>query len=72
MDNMLISSKMLTDIVSKILTKTIEKQLGKGIRVHVNNVGMKTEEGTINLHLDVDASISGNELQAILSKGGLL
>lgn len=72
MDIMTIKSKMLTGLISKIITKIVKKQLGQGSNATINEIEMKTEDGKIKVHLDVEACISPNDLQEFLKKNDIL
>ena len=72
MDVMTIKSKMLTGLISKIITKIVKKQLGQGSAVTINEVEMKTEDGKIKVRLNAEACISPNDLQDFLKKNDIL
>lgn len=72
MDEMKISSKFLTGIVSKIIDKLVRKKLGVDVGVQINSVQATMQEGNTHLHLDVDADMKKEDLENLLKKAGIL
>lgn len=70
MDEMKITSKFLTGVVSKILERTLKKKLGYHIDIRLNGINVTCNDGKIHAHLDVDCELSKEEFERILKTNG--
>ena len=71
MDEMKITSKFTTGLVSKLLTSLVRKKLGYDICIELNNVSMKVVNDLVSLHVDADVEVEQEVLTDILLKGEL-
>ena len=67
MDEMKITSKFTTNIVSKIITKILKQKLGYNAELKLNAIKINVDDEQAHIHLDVDADISKEELLRIIS-----
>lgn len=67
MDEMKITSKFTTNIVSKIITKILKQKLGYNTELKLNAIKINLDDEKAHIHLDVDADISKEELLRIIS-----
>lgn len=63
---MKVSSKFVTGIVSKLISKTVHKKFGHKIDIKINEVTVKVIDEKTYVHLDVDGQLSKDELLKIL------
>lgn len=72
MDEMKITSKFTTSIISKLVKVMVKKKTGFDIDIQLNGIRTTiTEEGKTHVHLDVDAELNKDELGKILKEIGL-
>ena len=72
MDEMLIKSKFMTNVVSKLVKKALKKKTGHNVDIQLNNLcTYTTPEEKMHIHLDVDAELTREELANILKSIGL-
>ena len=67
MDEMKITSKFTTNIVSKIITKILKQKLGYNAELKLNAIRINLDDEQAHIHLYVDADISKEELLKIIS-----
>ena len=67
MDEMKITSKFTTNIVSKIITKILKQKLGYNAELKLNAIRINLDDEQAHIHLDADADISKEELLKIIS-----
>lgn len=67
MDEMKITSKFTTNIVSKIITKILKQKLGYNAELKLNAIKINLDDEQAHIHLDVDADIGKEELLKIIS-----
>lgn len=67
MDEMKITSKFTTNIVSKIITKILKQKLGYNTELKLNAIKINLDDEKAHIHLDVDADISKEDLLRIIS-----
>ena len=67
MDEMKITSKFTTNIVSKIITKILKQKLGYNAELKLNAIRINLDDEQAHIHLDVDADINKEELLKIIS-----
>ena len=68
MDEMNLVSKFMTKIVSGIMSKALEKQLGCKIDLQLNEVKVKFDGVKALVHLDVDAELRTADITKMTSK----
>lgn len=66
MDEMKITSKFLTGIISKLLGRTLRKKLGYDIDIQLNEIRVTCEDGKTHAHLDLDCTAEKEVLTKIL------
>lgn len=66
MDEMKITSKFTTNLISKVINKLIRKKAGCDISVQLNEAQANVNNGKNRLHLDIDVEITQEELMKIL------
>ena len=72
MDQMKIESKWLKGALSKFASNFLRNKSGCETNVKLNEFGVvATENGTVHLHLNVDADISQEEFDKLLRRLGL-
>ena len=69
---LVISTKFMRNIITKILAKAIYKKTGYQVDIQINNIKAETCNGKISIHMDVDAEMNGEDLMHALKTGGLL
>lgn len=71
MDEMKISSNFTRGLLSKALNVIIRKKTGYNVSVQLNEIVAVNTNGKTQLHLDIDASLSNDELVNIFKNMGL-
>lgn len=71
MDEMRVSSKFTTGILSKLLERVIRKKLGFDVAFNLNEVDVTISNGKAQIHLDAFADVEKDELMKLLEKVGL-
>ena len=71
LDEMKITSRFLTNLVSKVVNLVLRKKLGYDINVKLNEVKAVNDNEKIKVHLDVDCELTREELSKILETAGL-
>ena len=66
-----LSTKFMTGILAKLITKTLVKKLGYKIDIRVNQLQIETKDGKIHVHADVDGAMDNDEFIKILKSAGL-
>ena len=66
-----LSTKFMRGIVAKLLSKLLYSKFGYEIGIQINAIEIKTENGKVRLHADVDAEISNDEFVKIVKSIGL-
>lgn len=65
-----IKSKLLTGILSTILTKLIKSKIDTNIVLDINELRVyDLEEGSVGVHLDVCGRINRTDLQKLVDNG---
>ncbi len=67
-----LTSSFVTDILSKIITKTLHTKLGKNVDIDINDAYVSIENGKLDIHLDIDASMNKDDLLPLLKKFNIL
>lgn len=64
---MKIESMWATKLVSKLITRSARKKLGKDISIQVNSVTLnQVEDGKMKLHIDMDGYVTKEDLTTLL------
>lgn len=73
MDEMKIKlqTRFMRGLVAKIIKKAISKKLGYKIDIHLNEIAIKTVDGNVYLHTDLDAEMSKDEFAKLIKNSGL-
>lgn len=71
MDEMRISSKFTTGILSKLLERVIRKKFGFDVTFNLNEVDATISNGKAQIHLDAFADVEKDELTKLLEMVGL-
>ena len=66
-----LSTKFMRGIVANLISKAISNKLGYNIDVLINEIALKTEDGKIKIHLDVDGEVTNDEFKNIIKSIGL-
>ena len=61
-----LSTKWMKSIVTKLISKAIYKKSGYKIDIRVNEIELRTSEGRIQIHADVDAETDKEEFRRII------
>lgn len=69
---LILSTRFMRTIVTKILAKAIYKKTGYRVDVQINELKADTCDGKVRVHLDIDAEMNGEDLMDALKSGGLL
>lgn len=72
MDEVKIISKLMRGVISKILSRAINKNLGIRADLQIRKIEASINEEKVHIHLDIDADITKDELDKLLGKYGLL
>lgn len=71
MDEMKISSKFMRNLIAKLVKRTVKKKVGYEVDIQLNEFTATVTDGTVHVHLSVDAELNKDELTKILGKIGL-
>lgn len=71
MDEMNIVSKFTTTVVSKVAKMILKKKIGCDIDIWLNTMKVTVTDDNMNVHLDVDAKLSKEELRKLLKEVNL-
>jgi hypothetical protein len=66
-----LSTKFMRGIIAKILSKAIKTKLGYEVDILINEIALKTEDGKIKIHVDVDGEVTNDEFKNIIKSSGL-
>lgn len=69
---LILSTRFMRTIVTKILAKAIYKKTGYKVNVQINELKADTCDGKVRVHADIDAEMNGEDLMNALKSGGLL
>lgn len=69
---LVLSTKFMKGIVTKIITKAILKKTGYNIDIQLNKVEVENADGKIYLHMDVDAAVETEEFVKMLQDSDLI
>lgn len=71
MDEMRITSGFARRIIGKLIQRTIRQKLGYDLDIRLNGLYVSLDDDKANMHLNVNASLSKNDLARILKDAGL-
>ena len=69
---LVLSTKFMRGIVTKILRKAIFKKTGYEIDIQINKIEVESHDGKISLHMDADAEINSEDFVDIIKSGELI
>lgn len=69
---LVLSTKFMRGIVTKIITKAILKKTGYSIDIQLNKVEVENVDGKVHLHMDVDAEVDAEEFVKMLKDSDLI
>lgn len=61
-----LSSKFMRGIVTKLITKAINKKTGYKIEIDLHSLNVEVVDGKAYIHVDADAEINNDELMKIV------
>ena len=67
MDEMIINSKLMKGILSKIIRKQLKKKLGCDARIDINSIYATVIDNTAHIHIDIDGEIGTSDLDTLIS-----
>lgn len=66
-----LSTNFMRGILAKLLVKLISKKFGYNVDIRINAIELKTEDGKIKIHADVDGEVTNEEFKNIVKSIGL-
>lgn len=69
---LVISTRFMRNLITKILAKAIRKKTGYQMDIQINAIEAETYDGKVRIHMDVDAEMNGEDLMDALKTAGLL
>ena len=63
---LVISTKFMRNLITKLLAKTIYKKTGYKIDIQINKIEANTRDEKVRLSIDADAEMSFDDLKNIL------
>lgn len=69
---LVLSTKFMRGVVTKIITKAILKKTGYNIDIQLNKVEVENVDGKLCLHMDVDAEVGTEEFVKMLQDSDLI
>lgn len=69
---LILSTKFMRSIVTKIIAKAIFKKTGYDVNVQLNELKVETIDGKVRIHMDVDADVNKEDFVAIVKSSGLI
>lgn len=66
-----LSTKLMRGIVSKLISKLVQKKLGYKVDIQLNGVEVEMKEEKVHLHLNVDADLDKADFIEIIKSIGL-
>ena len=71
MDELIIASKLVRGIVSKLISREVSKKLECKVGIQVNAVYIKIADGQAHAHIDLDGDIGKEEFLKLIRTAGL-
>ena len=69
---LVLSTKFMRGIVTKIIKKAMFKKTGYEVDVHINKIVVDTNDGKVSLRMDAEASVNNEDFVDIVKKVGLI
>lgn len=69
---LILPTKFMRNLVAKMIAKAIYKKTGYDINVQLNKVEVKTIDGRVHIHVDVDGDINSEDFVDIVKSNGLI
>lgn len=69
---LVLSTKFMKGIVTKVITKAILKKTGYKIDIQLNKVEVENVDGKLSLHMDVNAEVETEEFVRMLKDSDLI
>ena len=69
---LVLSTKFMRTLVTKILSKAIYKKTGYRVDIQLNEMKVKTCDGRVSIHIDMDGEMNGDDLIDILKTKDLM
>lgn len=66
-----LSTKLMRGIVSKLISKLVQKKLGYKVDIQLNGVEVEMRDEKIHLHLNADADLNKDDFVEIIKSIGL-
>lgn len=66
-----LSTRFMRGMVAKLVSKAIFKKFGYQIDIQINEIEIKTEDGKVRLHANVDADVDNDEFKNIIKSIGM-
>lgn len=71
MDELKITSKFMRNLLTKAISKLIQKKFGYKVDIQLNDLNVIIVDGKAHLHTDVNLEIDNNEFLKIVKSIGL-
>lgn len=71
MDEMKISSKFMKNLIAKLVKRTVKKKIGYEVDIQLNELTATVTDGTVHVHLSIDAELGKDEFTKLLGTIGL-
>lgn len=71
MDEVKIKTKLMKNILSRLISTLIRKKTGYKVKVQLNDIDVVINDSTAHIHLDVDGDINIDEFKKISQIIGL-
>ncbi len=71
MDEVRIKTKLMKNILSKLISTLIRKKTGYKVKVQLNDIDVVINDSTAHIHLDVEGDINIDEFKKISQIIGL-
>ena len=63
MDELKVTSKFMTMMISKLVKTVIYKKFGYDVNIRINEIGITSVDENIHVHLNVDGDINSDEFK---------
>ena len=71
MDEVKIGSKLMRNLIAKLVKRAIRKNVGYDVDIQLNDLNATIIDGTAHIHVCVDAEINKDEFTKILGSIGI-
>jgi hypothetical protein len=69
---LVLSTKFMKNIVTKMLSKAIFKKTGYNVSIQINSIEAETYDGKINVHMDANVELNSDDFVNILKTNDLI